>query len=205
MIFYLLFSFLIGSFPTAALISKLKGIDIKKVGSGNSGATNVLRTVGWPQAVIVMLIDILKGFLAVYSIQFFSALTGSEIQYFSIAEFSYIGGIVSVLGHIFSPFLKFHGGKGVATSMGIYLCISYLTGLSAFFLSLILVYIFKKASVGTLIAVLSLPLFFYMFDSNHTDFSFILKLIFFNIAIIFYSHRENIKRIIDGTELNLKK
>ncbi len=205
MIYYLLFSFLIGSFPTAALISKLKGIDIKKVGSGNSGASNVLRSVGWPQAVIVMLVDILKGFLAVYSARFFSHLAGSEIQYFSIAEFSYIGGVVSVLGHIFSPFLKFHGGKGVATSMGAYLCISYLTGLSAFLVSLILVYIFKKASVGTLIAVLSLPLFFYLFDSNHIDFYFILKLIFLNIAIIFYSHRENIKRIIDGTELNLKK
>ena len=204
MIFYFMICFFIGSIPFAYLISKIKGINIKEVGSGNSGATNVLRTVGWKEALLVMLLDIGKGYLAVFLFNFFESSIISESFEMNKHEYAAIGGFIAVFGHIFSPFLKFNGGKGVATSIGIYLHLAPLTCLASCFVALLIIYFSKKASLGTILGILTLPIFLLLIESNHNSLSFVIKIMLLNIVLILFTHRENIKRIIDGTELKIK-
>lgn len=201
MIFYFLICFLLGSIPTAHLVAKTKGIDIKKVGSGNSGATNVLRSVGAKEGFLVMLVDILKGFLSVYISKYFFL----ENNYFSVFQVSALGGFVSILGHIFSPFLKFKGGKGVATSIGIYLHLIPISCFASILLALLIIFIKKKASIGTLLGLVALPFFCFLLERNHPEFGFLIKLVLFTILLVLYTHRDNLKRIINGEELSIKK
>lgn len=201
MIFYFLICFFLGSIPTAYLVAKTKGIDIKKVGSGNSGATNVLRSVGATHGFVVMVIDILKGFLAVFISKYFE-LNNENFNQFQMSAF---GGFTAIIAHIYTPFLKFHGGKGVATSIGIYILISPLSCLGGVISALILIYFTKKASIGTLIGLITLPIFCLIFERQNPEFYFLLKFMCANILLVLYTHRENLKRIIKGEELGLKK
>ena len=201
MIFYFLICFFLGSIPTAYLVAKTKGIDIKKVGSGNSGATNVLRSVGASHGFVVMVIDILKGFLAVYFAKYFELNNGNFNQF----QMSALGGFAAIIAHIYTPFLKFNGGKGVATSIGIYMLISPLSCLGGVLSAVILIYFTKKASIGTLIGLITLPIFCLIFERLNPEFYFILKFMCANILLVLYTHRENLKRILKGEELGLKK
>jgi glycerol-3-phosphate acyltransferase PlsY len=178
-------SFIIGSIPFGIIIAKAKGVDLKKVGSGNIGATNVLRSLGKSPALLTLLGDVLKGTAAV-------ALG----RYFGLSPF-FVGlvGFGAILGHNFSLFLGFRGGKGVATSFGMLSIYSPQTALFTFIIWIIVVMITKYSSLGALVSFGLLPLSMLFFDQS--DKIFIAALI---TILIFIRHRDNIKRLLSGQE-----
>jgi len=194
-------SYLIGSIPTAYLLGKIKKIDIRKHGSGNVGATNVARILGKRVAALVLVIDIIKGFLAVFcSRLWFEA--GDSVEWINSHSYIYLmllSGAFVVLGHIYPVWLKFKGGKGVATAAGILLALSpfqVLIGLGVFLAS---VSLSKIVSLSSMLAVMSLPFtYFFFFDFQHDAelFYFLLSLALFIVV----KHRSNIVRIYHGTE-----
>ncbi len=178
-------AFIIGSVPTGILIAKSRGIDLKQRGSGNIGATNVLRTAGkWP-AVFTLFGDILKGAAAVLLARHFGAGV----------LFEGVIGIFSILGHNFSIFLKFKGGKGVATSLGVLSIYSPQTALFTVILWLLTVLITKYSSLGALVSFGFLPVSMILFDTEE-KFPIALTI----TLMMFIMHRENISRLAKGTE-----
>lgn len=179
-------SFIIGSIPTGLLIAKAKGIDLRKVGSGNIGATNVLRAVGKEAALFTLLGDIVKGVVPV-------AIGKS----FGVGVFDAgILGISAILGHNFSLFLKFKGGKGVATSIGVLLAFSPHVALFTITLWLLTARWTRYSSLSALIAFGLLPLSIYMLDYSNEK--MIIAIVI--TVLIFIRHTANIKRLIQGTE-----
>lgn len=178
-------AFILGSIPVGVMIAKAKGVDLKKVGSGNIGATNVLRSLGrWP-AALTLLVDILKGTTVV-----------AAGRYFGAGPF-YEGliGLSAVLGHNFSIFLGFRGGKGVATSLGVLSLYSPQTALFTFVIWLVVVLTTRYSSLGALVSFGLLPLNIALFDSKEKLLVAILM-----TALIIIRHRDNIRRLIKGTE-----
>lgn len=184
---YFLLSYLIGSIPVGYLICKVfKKVDIRKFGSGNIGATNVYRIFGWKYGLSTLIFDILKGFLPVY--------IGKILKLTNPVVLS--AGILSISGHSFSIFLKGKGGKGVSTSFGVIIGLLPLPALFSFIIWLAIVLIFRYVSLGSIIGALSLP-FFVFFYVKDTFLFFISILIF---LLILFTHRENIKRLINKKE-----
>ncbi|NWF76438.1 MAG: glycerol-3-phosphate 1-O-acyltransferase PlsY [Nitrospirae bacterium] len=184
-IILLFVSFIIGSIPFGIIIAKAKGVDLKKVGSGNIGATNVLRSLGkWP-AILTLIGDILKGTLVI-----------AIGRYLEVGAF-YEGlmGISAILGHNFSLFLSFTGGKGVATSIGVLIFYIPEVAIITILLWLFVVFISRYSSLGALLSFGLLPINILIFDDKK-------KLIIgIMIAIlIFIRHRDNIQRLLKGTE-----
>lgn len=179
-------SFLMGSIPVGLIIAKVKGVDLRKVGSGNIGATNVLRTIGKVPALITLAGDILKGFIPVVISSYF--LAGSL----------HIGiiGIVAILGHDFSLFLRFRGGKGVATSIGVLLAYSPIVAIFTVLLWIVVVFMSRYSSMGAIVSFILLPLNIYVFDYSYEKF---VISIFITILLLF-KHRGNIGRLLTGQE-----
>lgn len=200
--FYLVTCFIIGSIPFAYIIPKVfKGVDIRSVGSMNPGATNVRRILGWKYGLSVLLLDALKGMLALYTIHLFEF----TIPNISLTTIQILGGLCSVFGHIYSPFLFFKGGKGVATSLGVFLYLAPYSCLLAICIFVFVIKIWKIVSIGTLLAAFFLPIFYYSLSYfKFIEFSFPL---FFTMIIVFiliiFRHRSNIKRILNGTEFKI--
>ena len=189
-IFLSIAAFIIGSVPTGILIARSRGIDLKQTGSGNIGATNVLRTTGkWP-AVFTLFGDILKGAATILLARHFGAGV----------LFEGVIGIFSILGHDFSVFMKFKGGKGVATSLGVLSIYSPHTALFTIILWLLTVLITKYSSLGALVSFGFLPVIMILFDTRE---KFPIALIM--TLMIFIMHRENISRLAGGTELKVGK
>jgi glycerol-3-phosphate acyltransferase PlsY len=178
-------AFLLGSIPFGIIIAKAKGINLKKVGSGNIGATNVLRSLGkWP-AALTLLGDVLKGTIAVT----IGRYLGAGPVYEGLVGFS------AILGHNFSIFLGFRGGKGVATSLGVLGIYSPQTALFTFIIWLVVVMLTKYSSVGALVSFGLLPINIFLFDGREKLSAAILITI-----LIFIRHKDNIQRLIKGTE-----
>jgi glycerol-3-phosphate acyltransferase PlsY len=178
-------SFILGSIPFGIIIAKAKGVDLKKVGSRNIGATNVLRSLGkWP-AALTLLGDVLKGTAAIAIGRYF----GVEPVYEGFV------GLSAILGHNFSIFLGFRGGKGVATSLGVLGIYSPQTALFTFIIWLLVVMFTKYSSLGALVSFGLLPINVLLFDSKEKLFTAILITI-----LIFMRHKDNIQRFIKGTE-----
>lgn len=205
----LMLAYLLGSIPTGYLAGKLlKGIDIRQEGSGSTGATNVLRTLGKVPAIVVLAIDILKGVGAIAAVNFaFTHLPG-WLFYSKVVGLNFaiwqpwmitIAGLLALLGHSKSIWLNFTGGKSVATSLGILLAMNWLVGLSTlgvFALSLAITRIVSLSSIAGAIAVMALMIIFGQ----------PLPLILFAIAggaYVIWRHRSNIQRILAGTEPKL--
>jgi len=192
--FILLVSYLLGSFPSGFLYAKnLKGIDLRLVGSGSTGATNVLRNIGkWP-ALIVFIIDVLKGFIAVKIAYFF--LSNNIMQV--------LAGLFAIVGHIWPIWLKGRGGKAVATGLGMFIALSWKVGLASFGTFLIVISLTKIVSLSSITAALLLPIYMliYVETFNHpfTIFSFIVAI------IVIWKHRSNIKRLLKGEEPKISK
>ncbi len=184
---YLLFAYLLGSVPTGYLLYKLRTKeDIRGQGSQNIGATNVLRVTGWRLALPVALGDILKGALPVYL----------GLRLFSDPRIAILGGFLAVLGHCYPIYIRFKGGKGVATAVGVYSALALkplLCILSVFALAILLT---RKVSLGSLLAALSYPLFAWILEKDLN--LVLLGLIIF--MLITFRHRSNIHRLISGTE-----
>lgn len=181
-----LISFLMGSIPVGLIVARVKGIDLRKVGSGNIGATNVLRTMGRGPALITLAGDMLKGFIPVLISNYF--LDGSL----------HIGiiGLVAILGHDFSLFLRFRGGKGVATSIGVLLAYSPVVAILTILLWIIIVFMSRYSSMGAIVSFILLPLNIYVFDYSYEKF---VISVFITILLLF-KHRENIGRLLTGQE-----
>jgi glycerol-3-phosphate acyltransferase PlsY len=184
-ILLLIISFILGSIPFGIIIAKAKGIDLKKIGSGNIGATNVLRSLGkWP-AVLTLLGDVLKGTAAI-----------AIGRYFGVEQPVYEGliGFSAILGHNFSIFLGFRGGKGVATSLGVLSIYSPKTALFTFIIWVMVVMFTRYSSMGALVSFGVLPISIFFDDKRKLLVAFLITI------LIFIRHRDNIRRLIKGTE-----
>ena len=187
-------AYLAGSFPTSFLLARaLKGVDIRQVGSGNAGATNVLRTVGrWP-AALTLAVDMLKGYLVVAVVARFLYSFGIDLVY---DFYRGLMGLTVVCGHIWSLFLNFKGGKGVATTLGVGLGITPI----ALAPTLILwVAIFAVSSYVSLASIVSLTLF--PLAACFTGYGFYTVIFAAAICgISIYKHKDNVKRLLKGEE-----
>jgi len=192
----LILSFLIGGIPTGYIAVKLKEKkDIRTLGSGNIGFTNVLRVSGLWTSILVLIIDVVKAFLTIY---FFSYLTNN------LELYKFIFGILMIAGNLFSPYLKFKGGKGVATGLGVAIAISpfgVIVAVAAFLLVVLLTRYVSLASITAAFFFMVTNILLYIKSGNIYRLSFSIILI---IAVIL-SHRENIKRLINGTENRIGK
>ncbi|MEJ5227341.1 glycerol-3-phosphate 1-O-acyltransferase PlsY [Thermodesulfovibrio sp.] len=186
-----IFAFVFGSIPWGFIIGKLKGIDLRKTGSGNIGTTNVLRVIGKKEALATLLLDISKGFIPVMLLRLFYEESNLLLLGFT--------GIAAILGHCFTPFLKFKGGKGVATSVGFILAFSPLAGLTTVIIWLSTFAVFRISSLSALVAFGVLPLvtMILRYPDEVTVFAFIIT------AIIYLRHLSNIKRLMKGTETKI--
>ena len=184
----ILYSYLLGSIPFGLIYAKIAGLgDVRNIGSGNIGATNVLRTGNKQVAAYTLLSDIAKGSIAVLiTNKFFS-------------EYSLLSFLIVYLGHIFPVWLKFKGGKGVATFIGGILITNYILGLVFLITWGVIAKIFKISSLSAIIAfIVTLVITFVFYDFN------LSLLMFFFTVFSIYTHRDNIKRIISGDESKIK-
>jgi len=206
-IIFLILSFIIGSLPFGLVIVKISGYgDIRKIGSGNIGATNVLRTGNKLIAALTLILDISKSFIIIYLAQInFKPIITEELL---ITLFLSLG-LLSILGHMFSPFLLFKGGKGIATAAGILLFLSWPCALLTLLVWLLFATIFKTSSLGALTASISAPLFFWSLKEvvntgllpNSLRISNIeIYIVLIIVILIWIKHIPNIKRIIKGIE-----
>lgn len=189
-ILFALFSYLFGAVPTGYIlfyISEKK--DIRNFGSQATGATNVFRIKGWKYALPVILIDASKGFLPV-----FLALKLFEDKYLAL-----LCAFLAVLGHCFPVYIKFKGGKGLATTFGAYAVLAFKPFLFSFALFLLVAGISRFVSLGSLLAALSYPIFLFLFKGEMET----VYLGFALFLLIVFMHRGNIKRLIKGKERKL--
>lgn len=188
-----IFAYLIGSIPFAILTSKLFNLqDPRQFGSGNPGATNVLRSGNKTAAILTLVGDAVKGWIAVYIAQ----------QYFPIPTIGIaIIGLAVFLGHIYSIFLKFKGGKGVATAIGILLALSPTLALSLIGIWLLVAVLFRYSSLAAIISAAVTPILYLIMTSQHSYYSnAFLVLISAMSIILVYKHKTNIDKLIKGTE-----
>ena len=181
------YSYLLGSIPFGLLLTKMfLKKDIRKVGSGNIGTTNVLRTGNKYLAIATLVFDLLKGYFSVYI---------TIIYFEGLASYS---ALICLVGHIFPIWLKFKGGKGVATYLGVILALSYKFFIIFGISWLVLSFLFRYASLSSIISSLIVFVYSYFFINN---FSLILFIFF---VIIIYTHRENIVRLKNSEESKIK-
>lgn len=190
-------AYLIGSINFSVILSrKMAGFDVREKGSGNAGTTNMLRSVGKKAAAITLVCDILKGVVAIL----IAMLMNKIFKDSNGALLVQIAGVAVILGHTFPIFFKFKGGKGVATSLGVLIMSNWQIGLICLVFALILIILTQMVSVGSIAAAILYPvltLFIpqnYIIPGNYIIYSVILA------VIIVFNHRENVKRLLSGTE-----
>jgi glycerol-3-phosphate acyltransferase PlsY len=184
----IILSYLIGAVPFGLFFSKMfSNIDVRSVGSGNIGATNVLRAAGKKAAVLTLLADCLKGVLPVLVVKFM----------FQDDTISGLSGAAAVLGHNYPVYLAFKGGKGVATSFGVVLAVAPWIGLACLITWLIVALIWRYSSLSALIAFSLFPVFSFIAYPGSRPLGLLSLFVF---GMIYYRHRENIKRLLAGTE-----
>ena len=190
----LLVSYLLGSFPTGFLIGKyLKNIDLRFIGSGSTGATNVFRNVGkWP-ALFVFIIDVGKGLLAVKIAQYYTDQNLIEV----------LAGTFAISGHIWPIWLKGKGGKAVATGLGMFLALSWKVGLASLGIFLIVLAKSKFVSLSSISAAILLPIFMFFNLGNFIHPYFFISL--FVSLLVIWKHRTNINRLIRGEESKISQ
>lgn len=192
----MLISYLIGSIPTGYLIvKKLKNIDIRQVGSGSTGATNVKRILGTKWFFTVMLLDALKGVIPVL-------IACHWFDFYNIKGLSpVIAGLMAIIGHSKSIFLGFTGGKSVATGVGTILALCWPVGLIVALVWGIITYLSKYVSLGSVIAVSMTPILMNVFDQN----VFYICYAAIGAVYVIIMHKDNIKRLIEGKENKVRK
>ena len=186
----IIFAYLVGSIPIGVLLARLKGKDPRRVGSGNIGATNVMRSAGKVLGIITLIGDVMKGFIPT----FIAMRLGEPALIIALV------GLAAFSGHLFPVFLKFQGGKGVATGAGVFLAISPLVIFISFVIFVIVFLIWKYVSLGSLTGTAIIPLSFTLLKAP-------LEYILVSLLIaccVFIKHKDNIKRLITGTENKVK-
>ncbi len=201
-------SYLVGSIPTSIIVARSRrGIDIRQHGSGNAGGTNVFRVLGWKAGLFVIVADMAKGLVATMLI---ARLMYGPIPFENKTPFDdftvvqIIAGCAAILGHVWTLFAGFKGGKGIATAGGMLLGISPVEVAVSLGVFLIVLSISQYVSLGSLSAAVSFPLTMFLRENLFmVDINGYHTLIYFSIAIsllIFFTHRTNIKRLLAGTE-----
>ena len=192
-------AYLIGSISFSVIISKkMAGFDVREKGSGNAGATNMLRSVGKKAAALTLLCDALKGVIAIL----FAVIVGKIAKNADKALLVQIAGILVVVGHTFPIFFGFKGGKGVATSLGVLLMTNWKIGLICLVFALVLMALTRMVSMGSVGAAILFPVLVLFIHTNYTvsegSSYFIYSIIL--AVIVAFNHRSNIQRILSGTE-----
>ena len=201
-------AYLLGSIPFGFLLAKTRGIDIRGVGSGNIGATNAMRVLGKPAGIFVLLMDAFKGYAACHFLPplifnglapHFSGLVASfqkeplDLQ----TRFYVVAGIFAVLGHNYTCWLKFKGGKGVATTAGVYAALAPAAVLVALIVFILLLLLTRYVSVASMSAAVTLPAGVWMLSPH----SWLLGLVTTALgALVIYKHKSNLQRLMAGTE-----
>ena len=181
-------SYLMGSIPFGLIFTKIfLKKDIREVGSGNIGATNVLRTGNKAVGYLTLTLDVLKAVIPLLYIKFY------------FPELVYISSLSVFLGHVFPIWLKFKGGKGVATYLGILFSINYILGIIFVFSWLIIFYVSKYSSLGSILSSLLIPIFIFFNSNYENEYFFIIMFV-----LILFTHRENVKRLINKEESKTK-
>lgn len=198
----LVIAYLSGSIPFAYLMGKAHGIDLREHGSGNLGATNVVRVLGAKVGVPVFAADILKGFLPVFFLPRYATLP-MDLS-FARAWFALVLGVAAILGHVRPIFLLWRGGgKGVATATGVFLGLAWKGALAAFAVWLVVFAIWRYVSLASLCAAAALPVALLLTGMRATNPIFILSVV---IALfVFYTHRANIARLRRGEEHHFRR
>ncbi|WP_437850675.1 glycerol-3-phosphate 1-O-acyltransferase PlsY [Sorangium sp. So ce363] len=188
---YLALAYLLGAIPTGYLFARfVKGVDLREVGSGNIGATNVLRAFGWGPGLAVLAADVAKGAL----------VAGPLASWLSVAPGGWVvaaGGLTAVLGHDYTVFLGMRGGKGVATSCGVLLVLAPRSTLATLAVFAVIVRATRMVSAGSLTGALALPLFLWLLGERGAP-ALCLSLLL--AALVWLKHIPNIRRMLAGTE-----
>lgn len=182
-------SYLLGALPFGYIVARVCGVDITAVGSGNIGATNVTRVLGWKRGLVVFLLDVAKGVAPPLATV---ALTSNR-------DAAVLMGVVAVVGHTFSPFLRFRGGKGVATSLGALVGSAPVVGLAGFGVFLALFAVTRIVSLSSLVAALAVLVFGALTKQPAVFFAVFVPL----VGYVFYRHKANISRLMKGEEPKL--
>jgi glycerol-3-phosphate acyltransferase PlsY len=183
-------AYLLGSIPTGLLLGKAYGIDVRKEGSGNIGATNLYRTVGRKVGIMTLVGDCLKGMLPVLAVK------SSSLP----VEYAAWVGLAAFCGHVFSVFLRFRGGKGVATALGVFLALSPVAVAIALVVFLVLMLIWRYVSLGSISAAAVMPIAVWALGEGRV----VGGVTMIVAVIVIFRHTENIKRLVAGTESRFK-
>jgi glycerol-3-phosphate acyltransferase PlsY len=192
-------AYLLGSIPTSVWLGRaIKGVDLREEGSGNAGATNAFRVLGKPIGSAVLLLDMLKGFLAV-NLTLLQDEIAPETEGWMILKISL--GLLAVVGHIFPVFAGFRGGKGVATITGVALAIHPFAALAAMGVYLLVFLLTRISAMGSLLAVLTYPVWIiWVFSSDYLTIRIFSLVV---VMLVLITHRSNIRRLIQGEEKSL--
>ena len=187
----LFLGYLFGSFPSGYLAGRIaKGIDIRSLGSGSTGATNVLRHIGKRAAIAVFTIDVLKGVISILLAKYFLLNDSWQVAV----------GLSTLIGHIWPVWLNWRGGKAVATGLGIFLGLSWQVGLATLGVFILMITLFRIVSLASVIASFALPLIMFLsFDNSEISPPF-LVISLLAMTLVVWRHRENIVRLIKGKE-----
>ncbi len=185
-----LVAYLIGAISFSIIFTKMiKKVDVRDYGSGNAGATNTMRVLGKGPAILVLLLDVLKGIVAILVAKFF------HLSDWQVA----LTGLFAIVGHVWPIYYGFKGGKGVATTIGVFAMLSFVPTLIAGILTILIIAVTRYVSLGSLILILLTPILSYFFNSSSAF--MVIGLIIF--AISAYKHRANIGRLLKGNENKL--
>ena len=190
-LFILFLGYLFGSFPSGYLAGRItKGIDIRSLGSGSTGATNVLRQIGRRAAITVFLLDVFKGVLSILVAKYFLLNDSWQVAM----------GLSTLIGHIWPVWLNWKGGKAVATGLGIFLGLSWQVGVTTLSIFIVIIALFRIVSLASISSALALPLIMFLsFKTSNFSFPFLI-ISLLAMALVIWRHRENIVRLIQGKE-----
>jgi acyl phosphate:glycerol-3-phosphate acyltransferase len=193
----LLCAYLLGSIPTGFLVAKARGVDIRSVGSGNIGATNVFRILGTAAGVLVLLADAAKGWVAVFVVaRLFAGWAQAGAGSSALEWFKLGAGVAAILGHNYTCWLRFKGGKGIATSAGVLVALVPWALLVALGIWVVVFAFSRYVSLASICAAFALPFAAWAFGESTT----IVVVIAALAALAIYKHKANIKRLLNGTE-----
>jgi acyl phosphate:glycerol-3-phosphate acyltransferase len=192
-------AYVLGSLPWSLWASRLRGVDLRAVGSGNLGATNVYRALGPAWGIGVLALDMLKGALAVWLARHFGGADGAA----GPAWLPAAALVTAVLGHVFTVFAGFRGGKGVATGLGGFLALIPLAGFVAVGVWLALFGLTRMVSLASLAAFIALPVTTWLTQGARADYAYLMVLTALVALLVWWRHRDNIRRILAGQEHRL--
>lgn len=196
-------AYAIGSINFSVILSKkMAGFDVREKGSGNAGSTNMLREVGKKAAILTLVCDILKGVVSIL----IALLIGKIVKNVDRALLIQIAGILVVIGHTFPIFFGFKGGKGVATSFGVLLMVNWKIGFICLTFALVIMIASKMVSMGSIGAAILFPVLTIFINEHYIVSASGLKYFIFSLILavfVIFNHRENVKRILNGTENKL--